>query len=268
MDPPLHPEIRRQLQIASDELGLTSGNIRVLDWGCGSGRTVLALLKEGWNVMGVDIDPEGILCARRLLVSHGFDGDRLVKLLSPSGVADLPDGSFDFIYSQEVFEHVSDPHSVARELRRLTALHGSGFHVFPAPYRPQEPHFFMPFSHWLPKTALRRWYVVFCCLVGIGLSSEVNRKAVRGMSRAQKAEFVYRYSVEHTFYWPASVVGRKLQAAGFKVSYPVLHHRFLTKWSGPIRFLRLTGLVERFLLTFVTIHIHLRAHSQLKAVNE
>jgi SAM-dependent methyltransferase len=43
--------------------------MRVLDAGCGSGRNLVYLLREGYEVFGVDADPQGVESTQRLAAS-------------------------------------------------------------------------------------------------------------------------------------------------------------------------------------------------------
>src|ERR1022692_5277465 len=44
--------------------------MRVLDTGCGSGRNLVYFLREGYDVFGVDTDPNAIECTRGLAASR------------------------------------------------------------------------------------------------------------------------------------------------------------------------------------------------------
>ena len=83
------------------------------------------------------------------------------------GQTDLPANFFHFVFTHYVLEHVADIEAVTREIARVTAPGGCGFHVYPGQLRPIEPHLFMPFVHWLPKNVTRKWAIAAFVACGI-----------------------------------------------------------------------------------------------------
>jgi SAM-dependent methyltransferase len=106
---------RRRVIVAElDRLPLAPG-ARVLDAGCGSGRTLQELTRYG-EVHGIELDPGAAELARRR--GHGeVRVGRLEQL--PWG----PD-SFDLITCLDVIEHTPDDRVTLTELRRVTKLGG------------------------------------------------------------------------------------------------------------------------------------------------
>jgi SAM-dependent methyltransferase len=83
-----------------------SGNVRILDAGCGNGR-VTALLKkyadEAANIVGIDLTAASV-------ARQNLDGVAGVEIREKDLLGDLSDiGKFDLIYCQEVLHHTSDP---------------------------------------------------------------------------------------------------------------------------------------------------------------
>jgi 2-polyprenyl-3-methyl-5-hydroxy-6-metoxy-1,4-benzoquinol methylase len=88
---------------------------RVLDVGCGEGRTLEQLRDLGWQVEGVDFDRGAVLAAaaRGIPVRLGTLADQR-----------YPDGAFDAVVHRHVLEHVPDPIGFLAECRRLLAPGG------------------------------------------------------------------------------------------------------------------------------------------------
>jgi SAM-dependent methyltransferase len=100
---------RRIIRAELDRLSLPAGS-RVLDAGCGSGRTLEELGRYG-EVFGVELDPGAAAVAR----DRGC-GEVLIGRLE-----ELPweDGYFDLITCLDVIEHTPDDRATLRELRRV-----------------------------------------------------------------------------------------------------------------------------------------------------
>jgi SAM-dependent methyltransferase len=217
----VHQETLRYLEFCRRELGLRPEEMRVLDYGCGNGDAVLALRQLGYQAFGADIDADAIASGRAKLDAAGLAGEGILAVVGDDGRMPFDDGFIHFVCSQQVFEHVVDLDIVARELHRVTAPEGYGFHVFPPRRRPQEVHYRMPFVHWLPKNRLRKAAILGYAAFGFGLRPP----EIPGAGPRERAEFLYRYSVNQTFYRRHGDVAATLQAAGLDVCFVVTNHR-------------------------------------------
>lgn len=88
---------------------------RVLDYGCGVGAFLDVARRHSVDVVGLEFDDQG----RAAALDRGF---RVVK--SP---AELDPGSFDFVYMNDVIEHLRDPVEDLRLVRDLLVPGGALF---------------------------------------------------------------------------------------------------------------------------------------------
>jgi SAM-dependent methyltransferase len=89
---------------------------RVLDAGCGAGRTTAWLVEQGADVVGIDVSPEQLRLARERLPSVSFLLADLAERLP------FEDGAFDVVVSSLVMHYVRDWPPVLRELRRIADM--------------------------------------------------------------------------------------------------------------------------------------------------
>lgn len=175
---------------------LNCEDCRILDWGCGRGRLVAALLEQNYDAYGIDIDRLPLNNGRSYFLNRGYKPENRLILWQPQTEVPLSDCSFDAIFSDQVLEHVADLETVAREITRLLKPGGVSIHIWPAHRRIIEPHLFMPFVHWLPKNRLRKIYLQILIWLGIEPRwPELNSKTV-----AQKTFTYSEYSVMNTYY--------------------------------------------------------------------
>lgn len=97
---------------------------RVLDAGCGSGRLLDELVRYGWRVSGLDMNPDSVEIAR----GRGHED------VHQGVVESLPweDETFDLITSLDVIEHTADDRVSLRELRRVLRADGRLLITVPA----------------------------------------------------------------------------------------------------------------------------------------
>lgn len=179
-------------------------DLRVLEWGCGRGRYVGFLLSQGIDAYGVDIDQNVISQAKNLFEQNNWDFSKHLQVIPQNNRTDFPDDFFDFVFSNQVFEHVRDLDSLAQELNRITKKDGMQVHRWPAKYQVVEPHLFMPFIHWIPKGFLRYALILFYVVFG----KEPAWEELEGKSVWTKATTYSDYSHQKTYYRPLSTVAR------------------------------------------------------------
>jgi SAM-dependent methyltransferase len=108
--------------------GITAGlglppQARILDAGCGSGRNMVELARNG-VVTGIELSETSVALARERDAGEVILGS----------VLDMPfaDASFDLAVSLDVIEHLEDDLSALRELRRTVAPGGALLVTVPA----------------------------------------------------------------------------------------------------------------------------------------
>jgi SAM-dependent methyltransferase len=93
----------------------SEGPLAVLDFGCGSARTLRHMTRRGWNLHGCDVDREAIEWASQSLPGAEF---RVNAQLPP---LEWVDEAFDLVFAVSLFTHFSPEMQRlwARELARL-----------------------------------------------------------------------------------------------------------------------------------------------------
>ena len=92
--------------------------LRVFDAGCGGGRNLVYLLRNGYDVAGNDQDPHAIAQARLLaesLAPHRSHDFRV----EPIEATSFPDGSFDAVMASAVLHFARDAAHFESMLRQL-----------------------------------------------------------------------------------------------------------------------------------------------------
>ena len=157
-------QVRRMLANMNFYLNRDS---RLLEFGCGSGRSVYEFRDAGLNAYGFDI-------ASYVERRQPSDEEYFRFSLSdkPANVPEyaidgssykipFEDESFDFVFSFSVLEHVMNYDLALAEIARVLKPGGVALHTFPSRYVPIEPHIFVPFGGAIQHYA---WYLLWAML--------------------------------------------------------------------------------------------------------
>lgn len=156
----------RHLRFATAHLGVQlAPGAKILDFGCGIGTSVRILLAQGYDAYGVDVLEYW---------DRDFDKYWHIEEKPPPEIAArlnrvdpanyrLPfaDGTFDFCFSDQVFEHVFDYKTTMAEIVRVLKPGALSVHNFPGPNYLMEGHVGLPF----PWLCYSRSYLTLCALI-------------------------------------------------------------------------------------------------------
>jgi len=149
-------------------------NITALDYGCGNGDIVKSAIEKGYKFYGIEN-------------FYGMDKNYIdnlkfkckIDLVKSDGTTPYEDNYFDYIFSNQVFEHVQNLELVLKELQRILKPGGVMVHSFPVKEYLMEGHILIPFFHWLPREYyFRRLYTKFFIKLGLGniwISDDVDK---------------------------------------------------------------------------------------------
>lgn len=118
-----------------------------LDAGCGSGGIAAHLATQVQSVCGVD--PERWAQWDALAKSH--PNLQLMDGFFDAETLPLEEASVDVVVCNQVYEHVSDPQQLIRNIYRVLKPGGVCYFAGSNLLWPIEPHVFWPFVHWLPR---------------------------------------------------------------------------------------------------------------------
>jgi SAM-dependent methyltransferase len=153
---------------------------RVLEVGCAAGHFLKLARDRGHVVCGTEISPPLADYAGGVL---GLDVRKVAKLAD----ANFPDGFFDLVYSNHVFEHLLDPAATLEEVARI--LKSRGVLLVEVPNQ-----------IYSLRAKLRRWAVSLSCFRGKGA--------------------LYRdppSSIHHVFFYSVPVFQQMIRQAGFTI---------------------------------------------------
>jgi len=119
-----------------------------LDYGCGGGQTVVYLTLMGFkNVYGIDIAPQDL--NNKLLKLLGVREDHCLQY--DGTMMTFEENKFDFVFSEQVLEHVHEIEAYYKEANRVMKSGAMAFFSFPHRMIPYDHHGRTWFIHMLPR---------------------------------------------------------------------------------------------------------------------
>jgi SAM-dependent methyltransferase len=115
----------------------------ILEFGCGTGKIVNELRSFEKHAFGCDIK----INDEKYVNTKAMYDEKIIRLIDvcPYKIP-FDDNTFDFIFSDQVFEHVTNYSESISEIRRILKPGGFCLHIFPSRFKPIEAHIRVPFS--------------------------------------------------------------------------------------------------------------------------
>ena len=131
-------------------------DIKILDFGCGGCLSVFYLIALGYtNDWGVDIDGDKnkINLFLKKILNLELNTKNRISIYEKLPL-DFNNAEFDFIFSQQVFEHVryEDFHPIINEISRILKTEGITYNQIPHKLGPFDYHTKTWFLHWFPRS--------------------------------------------------------------------------------------------------------------------
>ncbi|WDL73490.1 class I SAM-dependent methyltransferase [Helicobacter winghamensis] len=178
---------------------------KILDFGCGNGRFVKAMQEKGLNAYGCDIAPKfrGDLFLERQGVDESTN-----KIFYYHLGEKLPfdDATFQSVFSYQVFEHIRDLESSAKELARVTRNGGIVYSEFAASYPYKDCHTGLPFIYLMQKSHFSTLNKIYCALV-----------VKLGYVKREDIAKMWRFSRKYLFFRSYASMDSVFRKNGFKV---------------------------------------------------
>jgi len=123
-------------------------NIRILDYGCGNGEFSVFLIKNGFDITAVDIDPES---KNKIILQLTQQEQLRFKFMHLVGQDSLNNYSqkFDVIICREVLEHIKDYKNIVNIFSNI--LNDTGYCIISVPTFFTEKYFGFCDKNWAQK---------------------------------------------------------------------------------------------------------------------
>jgi len=194
------------LNIVKDNNHKLTKDSVILDFGCGSGRIVQELHVLGYNAYGCDVKFK----QEKDIDTKSMSDNKAIRLITLQPYK-LPydDNTFDFIFSNQVFEHVKNYPETLSEIKRILKPNGYTLHIFPSRYNPLEPHVFVPFASIIQSYG----WLYFWSKFGI------RNKKQRNLSARETAKNNFEYLSENTNYLSKKEINKYFKQYFYKVDF-------------------------------------------------
>lgn len=155
-------------------------NIKILDIGCGSGRLIHTLYKnlkkdfpsQSFEIYGMDVVDSGFIHDSSTPKGYILDAiqdlgsdfpeinwSERIKLISSKDAWPYKENFFDFIVSNQVFEHINNKKFTFSSIDKFLKNNGHSFHLAQVKECLWEFHIQKPFAHWIRSEKMLYFYI-------------------------------------------------------------------------------------------------------------
>ena len=131
------------------------GCFKILDLGCGSGRHLVHLTREGFRVVGMDFSPSALRLTKEWVEEE--KGDASLVLADMRNHLPFREGSFEGVFSTQVIHHarLADVQRTIGEILRILTYGGTAF-VTVSARRDSLEHIEIEPNTYVPQTGLEK----------------------------------------------------------------------------------------------------------------
>lgn len=183
--------MQTQLKMLRDLGHTVNSDSVLLDLGCGNGELVNEYMKGGYNCYGCDFSFKSGEHVDTL-----FNEGRIKKVDGEKYRLPFEDNSVDYIFTDQVFEHVKDYATTLSEIHRILKPGGGSLNFFPSRYQVIEPHVYVPFA----SINKNYYWLLFWASLGI------RKRSQRGLSAKETAAINHKYLNSSTYYLTKSQI--------------------------------------------------------------
>jgi len=144
------------LAILQDFIGDELNNLICTDIGCNTGEISIQLAPHLKAIFGIDNETKYIHTA----LNFNKNNNAFFSVADACHIP-FPDETFDLVICAQVYEHLSEPSLLVKEIWRILRPTGVCFFSGPNRYSLIEEHYWLPFLSWLPRSISNRYLNVF-----------------------------------------------------------------------------------------------------------